>query len=320
MPRKKKTKRVIEAVDSEDSEDDYDSIMIDSKLVRNAAKSSKKSSSSSSSSSSSAGGGLAPRQARQPFVMPVREERNDPDQLRILISTDNHLGYGEGDAVRRDDSFVAFDEVLENGVKKHADLVLLGGDLFHENKPTRDTIYRSISSLRKYCLSDADVTFELKSDQSENFRGEPEFRHANFEDPNYNVGLPVFCIHGNHDDPTREGGMRSLSANDILAAANMVNYFGTSERLEKICMSPVLIKKGKTNVAMFGLGAMRDERLNRMFNQGKVKFMKPEPFDEEGNSIHYFNIFVLHQNRDKGRGPKNCVSSTNAILFCVVCV
>jgi double-strand break repair protein MRE11 len=28
---------------------------------------------------------------------------------------------------------------------------------------------------------------------------------VNYEDPNYSVGLPVFCIHGNHDDPSRDG-------------------------------------------------------------------------------------------------------------------
>jgi double-strand break repair protein MRE11 len=302
-------KRTIDAVDSDDERNNFDALMVDSKLIKNAAKSkNKKSSSSSSSSSSPTFSGLAPAQPKEYFVMPPREERTDPDQLRILISTDNHLGYAESDPVRRDDSFVAFEEVLEQGIKKHADLVLLGGDLFHENKPSRDTIYRSISTLRKYCLGDSEVTFELRSNQEENFRGEPEFRHANFEDPNYNVGLPVFCIHGNHDDPTREGGTKSLSANDILAAANMVNYFGTSERLEAISMRPVIFQKGTTNVALYGLGAMRDERLNRMFNQGKVKFHKPEPYDSEGDSIEYFNIFVLHQNREKGRGPKNCVS------------
>lgn len=31
------------------------------------------------------------------------------------------------------------------------------------------------------------------------------FGQVNYEDPNYAVGLPVFCIHGNHDDPSREG-------------------------------------------------------------------------------------------------------------------
>ena len=48
-------------------------------------------------------------------------------------------------------------------------------------------------------------------------------RQANFEDPNLNVGLPVFTIHGNHDDPT---GADSLSAVDILSTAGLVNYFG----------------------------------------------------------------------------------------------
>jgi len=28
---------------------------------------------------------------------------------------------------------------------------------------------------------------------------------ANYEDPNCNVSLPVFSIHGNHDDPAGEG-------------------------------------------------------------------------------------------------------------------
>lgn len=37
------------------------------------------------------------------------------------------------------------------------------------------------------------------------------------------MGLPVFTIHGNHDDPT---GADSLSAVDILSTAGLVNYFG----------------------------------------------------------------------------------------------
>ncbi len=112
---------------------------------------------------------------------PERQERADPDQMRILISSDNHLGYAEGDPVRRDDSFVAFEEVLENAVKLNADFVLLGGDTFHENKPSRDTTYRAISSLRKYCLGDAEVNIKMKSKGERTFRGEPEFRYANFE-------------------------------------------------------------------------------------------------------------------------------------------
>lgn len=32
-------------------------------------------------------------------------------------------------------------------------------------------------------------------------RAERRHHTANYEDPNYNVALPVFSIHGNHDDP-----------------------------------------------------------------------------------------------------------------------
>lgn len=37
-----------------------------------------------------------------------------PDNvLKILVTTDNHLGYGEKDPIRGEDSFVAFEECLE---------------------------------------------------------------------------------------------------------------------------------------------------------------------------------------------------------------
>ena len=36
----------------------------------------------------------------------------DVDVIRIVISTDNHLGYKERDPIRGSDSFAAFEEVL----------------------------------------------------------------------------------------------------------------------------------------------------------------------------------------------------------------
>ena len=205
-----------------------------------------------------------------------------------------------GDNIRREDSYLAFKEVLATGVTSGADMVLLGGDLFHDNKPSRGCIHRAITLLRQHCLGDSDVAIQMCSDQGTNFRG--DFRRVNYEDPNFNIGLPVFSIHGNHDDPTREGGLTSLSANDILSAANLVNYFGTSEHLDSIKIYPLLITKGNTRLALYGLGAMRDERLNRMFTKGKVTFVRPS-----GDVDPWFSVFVVHQNRDKGRGPKNCV-------------
>jgi double-strand break repair protein MRE11 len=48
------------------------------------------------------------------------------DTLKILVATDIHLGYGEKDAIRGNDSLVAFEEILENAKKKYfkSDFVL----------------------------------------------------------------------------------------------------------------------------------------------------------------------------------------------------
>ena len=40
---------------------------------------------------------------------------------------------------------------------------------------------------------------------------------------NLNVGIPVFSIHGNHDDPA---GPQGLCALDLLSASGVINYFG----------------------------------------------------------------------------------------------
>jgi double-strand break repair protein MRE11 len=85
------------------------------------------------------------------------------------------------------------------------------------------------------------------------------------------VDLPVFTIHGNHDDPTRDGGPDLLSAVDLLAISNLVNYFGRQDEVDNVRVSPVLLRKGDTRVALYGMGSMRDERLNRMWQGKKVR-------------------------------------------------
>lgn len=143
---------------------------------------------------------------------------------------------------------------------------------------------------------------EVLNEQEEIFRAGNG--RVNFQNPHQAVGLPIFAIHGNHDDPSRDGGNESLSALDLLSVSNYVNYFGKAEQVDEIEIHPILIRKMTTTVAIYGLGAVRDERLNRMWNQKKVKFIRPR---EEQGREDFFNIFVLHQNRDYGRGRKNCV-------------
>lgn len=39
------------------------------------------------------------------------------DTMRILVATDNHLGFAEKDAIRGEDSFITFEEILQTAQK-----------------------------------------------------------------------------------------------------------------------------------------------------------------------------------------------------------
>uniref|UniRef100_A0A670Y390 Double-strand break repair protein MRE11 n=1 Tax=Pseudonaja textilis TaxID=8673 RepID=A0A670Y390_PSETE len=212
------------------------------------------------------------------------------DTFKILVATDIHLGYLEKDACRGNDTFVTFDEILKLAQDNEVDFILLGGDLFHENKPSRKTIYTCLELLRKYCMGDRPVQFEILSDQSVNFAFS-KFPWVNYQDENLNISIPVFSIHGNHDDPTGADGLCAL---DILTCAGLINHFGRSPSIEKIEISPILLQKGNSKIALYGLGSVPDERLYRMFVNKQVTMLRPKE-DED----RWFNMFVIHQNRSK---------------------
>jgi double-strand break repair protein MRE11 len=220
--------------------------------------------------------------------------------LRVLIATDNHLGFAEKDPIRGEDSFRTMDEILSLGVSMKCDMGILGGDLFHMNKPSRNTMYHAQHIFKKNVLGDGPISIQVVSNQEINFG---KHQCVNYEDPNLSVQLPIFIIHGNHDDPTRDGTSEALSAIDILAEAGLVNYFGRTDTMDEIKIRPVLIEKGPVKLALYGLGWVRDERLHRLFTERKIQFVKPK--EERPNE--WYSIFVVHQNRDYGRGPKNFV-------------
>ncbi|KAM9019546.1 double-strand break repair protein MRE11 isoform 2-T2 [Ara ararauna] len=139
-------------------------------------------------------------------------------------------------------------------------------------------------------MGDRPVQFEILSDQAVNFYNSM-FPWVNYQDENLNISLPVFSIHGNHDDPT---GADALCALDVLSCAGLLNHFGRSASVEKIDISPILLRKGRTKIALYGLGSIPDERLYRMFVNKQVTMLRPKE-DEDS----WFNLFVIHQNRSK---------------------
>ncbi|XP_049697042.2 LOW QUALITY PROTEIN: double-strand break repair protein MRE11 [Helicoverpa armigera] len=222
------------------------------------------------------------------------------ETIRILIASDIHLGYLEEHPVRGEDSFIAFEETLSLAVQYDVDLILLGGDLFHHAKPSLNCIYKCMEIVRKYCLGDKPVSIELLSDQTINFS-----RNVNYEDPNLNVSYPILSIHGNHDDPVGREGISSL---DLLSTGGLVNYFGKWTDYTHVRISPVLLQKGDSKLALYGLSHLKDQRLSHLFQEKKVEMLRDEQHD-------WFNILVLHQNRAEDRGAGNFIKEAELPTF-----
>jgi double-strand break repair protein MRE11 len=176
-------------------------------------------------------------------------------------------------------------------------MVLLAGDLFHDNKPSRKSMYQVMRSLRMNCLGEKPCELEMLSDANDVLNGD----HVNYEDPDINVAIPVFSIHGNHDDPTGDGHFCSL---DLLQMSGLLNYFGRVPESDNIEVKPVLLQKGQTKLALYGMSNVRDERLFRNFRDGNVKFFKPGTQQKD-----WFNVMAVHQNHhaysESGYLPEN---------------
>ncbi|KAJ6588269.1 Mre11 DNA-binding presumed domain-containing protein [Mycena capillaripes] len=240
-------------------------------------------------------------------VITHRDEYPD-DTIRIMLATDNHIGYMERDPVRGQDSINTFREILQLAVKHDVDFILLAGDLFHENKPSRDCLYKTIALLREYTLGDKPVQVELLSDPDEGKADGFSFPAVNYEDPNFNVSIPVFSIHGNHDDPQGAGSEGALCALDVLSVTGLINYMGKIDLPVSdaeatntgIAVRPILLRKGNTHLGLYGIGNVKDQRMHFELRSNRVRMFMPR--DKQS----WFNIMLLHQNRVK-HGPQEFV-------------
>jgi double-strand break repair protein MRE11 len=205
--------------------------------------------------------------------------QNENDSLfRIMVATDNHLGFLEHDQIRGDDSFYAFEEICKVSKSENVDFLLLGGDLFHHHNPSKKTIIRASNILQNHVYGQKNHKFDVFC------------YHPNFKNENLSIELPIFIIHGNHDDPS---GFENFSSIDIFSNKE-VNYFGKVNNYEEFDLYPILLVKGSTKIALYGIGNIKDERLYLALQNKKVNFHRPDDYKS------WFNILIVHQNRFKG--------------------
>ncbi|KAJ8035341.1 Double-strand break repair protein MRE11 [Holothuria leucospilota] len=247
--------------------------------------------------------GIQPSEGNDKF------DEDEKDTLKMLIASDCHIGYMEKDPERRDDSLNTFEEILQIAKDHKVDMILLGGDLFHFNKPSRYFRYGCMKLLREYCKKDEPVKIEYLTDPRY-----PEDTTNCFPVKSNHLRhqTPVFSIHGNHDNPAGVGNLCEL---DVLSEAGLINHFGKSLSHDSVEMIPVLMKKGRTKVALYGLGSITDKALHGLFEKGKVS-MRPAP----EAVTPWFTMFMIHQNRSVLMRPlTEAINSWFTMLMTLVC-
>lgn len=146
--------------------------------------------------------------------------------------------------------------MLDYAKTNDVDFILLGGDLFDEVNPSKETFLKCINLLKNYVFGSKEVLIGASLNGSN-----VDFK-PNFYDKNINISLPIFTIHGNHDYPSGDFGRVSIC--DLLHASFYLNYFGRHLNMQNIIIKPIIIEKKniKTKIALYGLGYIKDHVLN----------------------------------------------------------
>jgi double-strand break repair protein MRE11 len=90
-----------------------------------------------------------------------------------------------------------------------------------------------------------------------------------------------------------------LGALDLLSVVGLINYMGKIDlpysdkdaQQEGIAVKPVLLCKGTTKLALYGIGNVKDQRLHFELRSNRVRMFMPRDKDD------WFNILLIHQNR-----------------------
>lgn len=75
-------------------------------------------------------------------------------------------------------------------------------------------------------------------------------------------------------------------------AGRSANRAGAPLTEDGIRIMPVLLQKGDTRIALYGMGNIKDERMHFELRANRVRMFRPA---EEPAS--WFNILAIHQNR-----------------------
>ena len=178
--------------------------------------------------------------------------------MKISILSDLHFGFGSNSEIEPD-SFDNAEEAIQRSLD--ADLIILGGDLFHVRMPKTQTWADAMRVLSKPMLVDnpgiklIDSSKELKEIVKRR-----TLRH-----------LPVVAIHGNHDRRTKE-------------EQNAVQALENAGILLHLNLHTVIFEKAGVKVAVHGMSNVPETYAKPVLDK-----WNPKPVPD------CFNILLMHQ-------------------------
>jgi metallophosphoesterase superfamily enzyme len=89
----------------------------------------------------------------------IRWKGEEKPVFKILIFTDNHVGFKEKHHIRGEDSFDTLEEILSIGERENVDFALQSGDLFHDLYPSHDCICKTLRIFEKHVFGEKERTF-----------------------------------------------------------------------------------------------------------------------------------------------------------------
>eukprot|EP01156_Anaeramoeba_ignava_P015940 Anaeramoba_ignava/a617045_8.p1 GENE.a617045_8~~a617045_8.p1 ORF type:complete len:449 (-),score=159.81 a617045_8:113-1459(-) len=227
---------------------------------------------------------------------------NPQNTFKILCLTGSNLGYKENDRICQNDSFALFEEALQIAEERKVDFILHCGNFFY-SEPSKETQKKALQIIRKVCFGERKVGFSGFKMEKE---GHDQNQSLNFHDPNFQIKIPIFVIHGNFE-------INESSPLDIFSEAKYINYFGQLSDLDS-SIQPIKLLKGSTKLNLFGLGfhPILDQQSTNTSRNNSI-------FNISQGDSQAFNLFAIHSYSNFNQNildPKsNFGSSQNLVLF-----
>lgn len=179
--------------------------------------------------------------------------------MKLAFISDLHLGFAFG-TERGDESFENADKAFELALKEKPDIVLIGGDIFHDKIPRQEVIGKAIELFTKLNLKLKKVLLLKKITKDKQTIEKKELIPA------------VIGIWGTHE----RRHANSTNPAQLLEKAGLMQLLHAES---------ILVEVGYEKIGIHGLSGVPDD-----YALDALKSWKPEPFE----NAH--NVLMLHQN------------------------